>query len=170
MRCMLGFSCSICAPNGNISQHEAYSPLAISFSHRAKVTWLTTVSHLTMQKDYQFVGLLSGGKASPLSLLFNRPFITKGCRLEGCVPFVIQCVKCCSHSHCCPDAHLITPVENCTGTLSGSSPKMGLSPPPTHPFSPSLLQQWIFTLRASKSYSLLPLSSLWTSFSSTTVK
>lgn len=58
---MLGFSCSIWAPNSNISQHEAYSPLAISFSHRAKVTWLTTVSHLTMQKDYQFVGLLSGG-------------------------------------------------------------------------------------------------------------
>lgn len=78
VRCMLGFSCSVCAPNSNISQHEAYSPLAISFSHRAKVTWLTTVSHLTMQKDYQFVGPLSGGEASSRSLIFNRPSIMKG--------------------------------------------------------------------------------------------
>lgn len=144
---MLGFSCSICVPNSNISQHEAYSPLAISFSSRAKVTWLTTVSHLTMQKDYQFVGLLSGGEASSLSFVLNRSSIMKGRRLQGCMPFVIPCVKCCSSSHCFPDAHLITPVEKWTGMLVGSSPKTSLSPPPTHPFSPSLLQQCIFNYR-----------------------
>lgn len=86
---MLGFSCSACAPNSNISQREAYSPLAISFSHRAKVTWLTTVSHLTMQKDYQFAGLLSGGEASSLSPLFNRRSIVECCRTPEVVcPYI----------------------------------------------------------------------------------
>lgn len=101
------------------------SPLAISFSHRAKVTWLTTVSHLTMQKDYQFVGLLSDGDASSLSLFLNRPSIMKGCRLRGCVPFVTRCVKCCRHSRCCPHATLITPVENSSRMLFGSTPATG---------------------------------------------
>lgn len=109
---MLGFSCSICAPNSNISQHESYSPLAISFSHRAKVTWLTTVSHLTMQKDYHFFGLLSIGEASSLLLFFNSPSNIKCCRLRACAALCHSvCVKCCLYSRSFPGAHLITPVE-----------------------------------------------------------
>lgn len=76
-------------------QHEASSPLAISFSHRAKVTWLTTVSHLTMQKDCW--ATLRLGSFLTIALLQQT---MKGHLLRACVPFAIQCVKYCSHSHC----------------------------------------------------------------------
>ena len=154
------------------------SPLAISFSHRAKVTWLTTVSHLAMQKDYQFVGLLSDGDASSLSLFLNRPSIMKGCRLRDCAPFVTRRVKCCRHSHCCPHATLITPVENSSRILFASPPAPG--PLPSSSSSSSsfsfffffffLIQQCTLNCGVLNSYLLLALSGLRSSFSYSTVK
>lgn len=81
VQCMLGFSCSPCAPNSNVSQHEAHSPLAVSFSQRAKVTWLAAVSHLTMLKHWRSAALPSpvvgGGGAFSLLLVSNRPSMMK---------------------------------------------------------------------------------------------
>lgn len=71
----------------------------------------------------------------------------------GALPFFPR-VNYYSHSNCCPDANLITPVESCTGVLFGSSPVTGLSPPPTYPLSPSLLPHRLFILRQ-----------IWTNFS-----
>lgn len=148
---MLGFSCSPCAPNSNVSQHEAHSPLAVSFSQRAKVTWLAAVSHLTMLKHWRSAAL-------PASVMGGGGFFAVA-RLQqafhdeapspvptGALPFFPR-VNYYSHSNCCPDASLITPAESCTGVLFGSSPATGLSPPPTYPLSPSLLPHRLFILR-----------------------
>lgn len=112
--------------------------IAISLSMRRTALWQCPShkeprSHgqlqcLISQCERTVEGLLSGGEPSSLSLVFNRPSMTKGCRLWDCVPFGIQCVNYGPRFHCCPDARLITPVANCTDILFGPFSKDGSSP------------------------------------------
>lgn len=149
---MLGFGCSPCAPNSNVSQHEAHSPLAVSFSQRAKVTWLAAVSHLTTLKHWRSAALPSpaaggGGFFAVARLQQALHDEAPVASADGRPPVFFPRVNYYSHSNCCPDASLITPAESCTGVLFGSSPVTGLSPPPTYPLSPSFLMHGLFILR-----------------------
>lgn len=112
----------------NISQREANIPLAISFHRRAKVTWLTTLSHLTMHKDYQFAEPLVG------KLLHHRSSSSAVQDEELLTPVNPSLDS-------FPHPHLITPAYKRSAMQLGSTPRTGLSPPPpTRSSPPSLLQ------------------------------
>lgn len=172
---MLSFSCSVCAPKSNISQHEAYGPLAISFSHRAKVTWLTTVSHLTMQKDYQFVALLSSGDAPSYRSSFTDPSSWRAVDSQVVHPSLFRACRVLLWFSCLLHACLITPVKKKDRTdpgwflalLQGWVPHLL----PLILLSPSLPQQWSIQVVGYWTLVILLLhSGLYSCFASGTAK
>ena len=127
VRCMLGFSCSICAPNSNISQHEAFKPsgnilLTQSQGHLANYS---ISSHNAEGLPVCWAALWRGSIftiALPQQTLHHEGPSTPRLRaLRYSERKVLP-----SFSRCCPHATLITPVENSGGMLFGSSPAAGL--------------------------------------------
>lgn len=75
---MLVFNGSVCAPNSNISQHEVYRPAAISLSHRAKVTWLTTAACKRINSLLCCSQVLKHSSLSLLQLTLRKAVDTQG--------------------------------------------------------------------------------------------